>query len=137
MLCRKEWKSARYRFAMINSMLAAVRSALNRCMVGTTPAKIRDSPAVLGINFELPGKIHFFAHYSFLSHVEMHGEEEIVVHYTFGAVRVTGHRLEAIYSLLKKHHLEFVCPSEAIDPCRAEIEVIKILFESAREVNEI
>ena len=35
----------------------------------------------LGINFELPGKSQLFAHYSFLSHLEMHGDEEIAVHF--------------------------------------------------------
>jgi hypothetical protein len=85
----------------------------------------------LGINFELPNKARLFAHYSFLSHIEMRGEDEIAVHYTFGVVRVIGHHLGAIYSLLKQHNLDFARVSEANDSCRFEIEVTKISFEDA------
>ena len=85
----------------------------------------------LGTNFELPNKTRLFAHYSFLSHVEMRGNEEIVIHYTFGVVRLIGHQLEAIFSLLKQHELDFARPSDLTDPCRAEIEIRKIVFENA------
>jgi hypothetical protein len=88
--------------------------------------------SLLGINFELSRKTQLFAHYAFLSHVEIRGDEEIVVHYTFGVVRIIGHHLEAIYSLLKQHNLEFARPSEANDPCRSEIEVTQIVFEDAK-----
>jgi hypothetical protein len=91
----------------------------------------------LGINFELPGKTQLFAHYSFLSHLEMQGDEEINVHFTFGVVRVTGRRLEAIYSLLKEHNLDFARRSEVSDPCRDEIEVTKITFEAAIEESNL
>ena len=67
----------------------------------------------------------------------MRGNEEIVIHYTFGVVRLIGHQLEAIYSLLKQHHLDFARPSEANDPCRAEIEVREIVFEDAIEEKAI
>jgi hypothetical protein len=87
--------------------------------------------SLLGINFELPGKTQLFAHYSFLSHIEIRGDEEIVIHYTFGVVRVVGRHLEAIYSLLKQHHLDFVRLSETHDPGRDEIEVRQIVFEDA------
>ena len=90
--------------------------------------------SLLGINFELPNKTQLFAHYSFLSHIEIHGDQEIVIHYTFGVVRVIGHRLEAIYSLLKQHNLDFARLSEAHDPCRAEIEVTQIIFADAEAV---
>jgi hypothetical protein len=83
----------------------------------------------LGTNFELPDNTRLFAHYSFLSHVEMRGNEEIVIHYTFGVVRLIGHHLEAIFSLMKQHNLDFARPSEAHDPCRVEIEVSRIIFE--------
>jgi hypothetical protein len=86
----------------------------------------------LGANFELSDKTRLFAHYSFLSHVEMRGTEEIIVHYTFGVVRVIGHRLEAIFSLLKQHNLDFTRLSEINDPCRTEIEVTRIVFEDAK-----
>ena len=88
----------------------------------------------LGTNFELPDKTRLFAHYSFLSHVEMRGNEEIVIHYTFGVVRVIGHRLEAIFSLLKQHDLDLARPSEPTDPCRDEIEVTQIVFADAEAV---
>jgi len=87
----------------------------------------------LGINFELPGKTQLFAHYSFLSHVEMRGNEEIIVHYTFGVVRLTGHHLQAIYSLIKEHNLDFARASEPNDPCRNEIEVRAINFEGTQD----
>ena len=57
-------------------------------------------------------------------------DEEIAVHYTFGVVRVIGHHLEAIYSLLKQHNLDFARLSDAHDPCRDEIEVTRIVFEN-------
>ena len=63
----------------------------------------------------------------------MLGNEEIAIHYTFGVVRVIGHNLEAIYALLKQHHLDFARPSEAHDPCCDEIEVSKIVVEAAIE----
>jgi hypothetical protein len=86
----------------------------------------------LGANFELSDKNQLFAHYSFLSHIEMHNDDEIAIHYTFGVVRLTGHRLDGIYSLLRQHNLDFVCVSEANDPCRDEIEVTRIVFEDPR-----
>lgn len=89
--------------------------------------------SMLGINFELPGRTQLFAHYSFLSHIKIHGEEEIAIHYTFGVVRILGHHLEVIYSLLKEHHLDFARPSEADDPCRDKIEVTQVVFEDAIE----
>ena len=87
----------------------------------------------LGTNFELPDKTRLFAHYSFLSHIEMRGSEEIIVHYTFGVVRLKGHHLEAIYSLIKEHDLDFVRASEPNDPCRNEIEVRAINFEGTQD----
>jgi hypothetical protein len=90
--------------------------------------------SLLGINFEVSGKTQLFAHYSFLSHIEIRGDEEIAIHYTFGVVRVIGHHLGAIYSLLKQHNLEFARPSEANDPRRFEIEVTQIAFEEVKAV---
>jgi len=85
----------------------------------------------LGANFELSDETRLFAHYSFLSHMEMRRGDEIAIHYTFGIVRVIGHHLEAIFSLLKQHNLDFVRLSDAGDPCRTEIEVTRIVFEDA------
>jgi hypothetical protein len=64
----------------------------------------RDSRAV-GIDFQLSGKRQLFAPYSFLSHAEMKGEEEIVFHYPFGMVRVKGEHLDFIYSMARSHEL--------------------------------
>jgi hypothetical protein len=86
----------------------------------------------LGINFELSDKTQLFPHYSFLSHIEMRGHEQIAIHYTFGVVRVLGHHLEAIFSLLKEHNLDFARRSDAHDPCRVEIEIREIVFEDAK-----
>ncbi len=45
-----------------------------------------------------------------------------------------GHHLEAIFSLLKEHNLDFARLSEAHDPCRAEIEVTRLIIQDARFV---
>jgi hypothetical protein len=87
--------------------------------------------SLLGIDFYLADKTQLYAHYSFLSHLEMRGNEEIAVHYTFGVVRLVGRHLEPVYSLLKQHNLEFARRSDRDDPCREEIEVTKIVFEDA------
>jgi hypothetical protein len=100
--------------------------------INPEPTCYKLGTSLLGINFEMAGKTQLFAHYSFLSHVEIRGDEEIAIHYTFGVVRVIGHHLEAIYSLLRQHNLEFARPSEAHDLCRHEIEVTQIVFEDAK-----
>jgi hypothetical protein len=64
----------------------------------------RDSRAA-GINFLFSGPRHLFAPYSFLSHAQMNGEEEIVFHYSFGMLRVKGDHLNYIYSLVRRHEL--------------------------------
>jgi hypothetical protein len=90
----------------------------------------------LGIDFELSDRIQLFAHYSFLSHIEKKAGGEIAIHYTFGVVRIISHRLEAIYSLLKEHNLDFARCSESNDPCRDEIEISKIGFESSQDLTK-
>ena len=92
---------------------------------------------MLGINFDLADKTQLFAHYSFLSHLEMRGNEEIAVHYTFGVVRLVGRHLEPIYSLLKQHNLEFARRSDRDDPCREEIEVTRIVFDDGIENRDL
>jgi hypothetical protein len=64
----------------------------------------RDSRAA-GINFQLSGQHQLFAPYSFLSHAQMNGSEEIVFHYPFGMVRVRGNHLNYIYSMVRSHEL--------------------------------
>jgi hypothetical protein len=85
----------------------------------------------LGINFELLSKIQLFAHTSFLSHMQMNGDEEISIHYTFGVVHVRGHHLQDIYQHLKEYHVGMIRRSKFDDPCRAEIEVTSVMFETA------
>jgi hypothetical protein len=86
----------------------------------------------LGFTFELGGRKQLLALHSFLSHIEMKGEEEISFHYTYGVVRVIGRHLETIYELVKQHHIGVIRPSELNDPCRNEVEVTQIIFEDAQ-----
>jgi hypothetical protein len=88
----------------------------------------------LGFTFELGGKKRLLALHSFLSHIEMKGEEEISFHYTYGVVRVIGRHLENVYHLVKQHHIGVIRPSELNDPCRSEVEVTEIVFEDAKAV---
>jgi hypothetical protein len=69
--------------------------------------------------------------------MEMRGEDEIAVHYTFGVVRMRGRHLEAIYSLLKQHSLDLARPSDAHDHCRSEIKVTQIVFEDAKLTTDL
>jgi hypothetical protein len=87
----------------------------------------------LGFTFELGGKKRLLALHSFLSHIEMKGEEEISFHYTYGVVRVIGRHLEKIYQLAKEQHIGVIRPSELNDPCRNEVEVKQIVFEDAKD----
>jgi hypothetical protein len=87
---------------------------------------------ILGITFELPRQSQFFAPYSFLSHVQMQGEEEISFHYPYGVVHAKGRHLGEIYALAKQHHLGVVRLSEPGDPCRDQIEIREIVFEEAK-----
>ena len=73
-----------------------------------------------------------FAHHSFLMRIEMKNENEIWFHYTYGVVRVIGRKLELIYSLTISRVLGGVRPTDSDDPCRAEIEVREIVFESMK-----
>ena len=70
--------------------------------------------------------------HSFLSYIEMKGEEEISFHYTYGVVRVIGRNLETIHDLVKQHHIGIIRPSDPNDPCRDEVEVTQIIFEDAK-----
>jgi len=87
---------------------------------------------VIGIEFELSRKMRLFAPYSFMSHAQMTGEEEISFYYTFGVVRVKGRHLLDIYNRMGKHELVTVKPSEPNDPTRDKIEVVEIVFEDMK-----
>ena len=56
---------------------------------------------------------------------------EIILHYTFGVVRVISHHLEPIYVILREHNLVFARRSNPNDPCREEIEIIRIFKKDA------
>jgi hypothetical protein len=97
----------------------------------------RDSRAA-GINFQLSEHRQLFAPYSFLSHAQMTGEEEIAIHYTFGVVRVKGSHLGDIYSMLRSHELGSIncdvrTPYKTDDPRIKEI----VFEESNLTTNEM
>ncbi len=72
-----------------------------------------------------------FALHSFLMRIEMKNQNEIWFHYTYGIVRVSGRKLELIYTLAEPRVLGGVRPTESDDTCRDEIEVREIVFEGA------
>jgi hypothetical protein len=95
----------------------------------------RDSRAA-GINFQLSEQRQLFAPYSFLSHAQMTGEEEIAIHYTFGVVRLKGGHLGDIYSMLRGHELGSLnCDVRTPDkPDDARIN--EIVFEEIESASE-
>jgi hypothetical protein len=88
-----------------------------------------DDPALLGFTFEVGKSNEIFLLHSFLSQIELKSENEIAFHYTYGIVRVTGSHLEHLYKMVKQHVIGGIRPSAPDDPCRAEMEVRKIVFE--------
>ena len=86
----------------------------------------------LGFIFELGANHEIFAAHSFLSRIEMKDENEVVFHYTYGVVRVSGRHLKTIYEQAKQYTIGVVRPSDPDDLCRAEIEVTRIVFEDAK-----
>jgi hypothetical protein len=51
---------------------------LKGASVKPEPTCYKLETGLLGINFELTGKSQLFAHYSFLSHVNLHDQKEIL-----------------------------------------------------------
>jgi hypothetical protein len=96
----------------------------------------RDSRTA-GINFQISRTHQLFAPYSFLSHAEMKGEGEIIFHYTFGVVRVTGDHLGYIYSLVLGHELSCIncAPNEAAKPDDPRVK--EIVFEKSGDNQDI
>jgi hypothetical protein len=88
-----------------------------------------------GINFQLPGQRYLFAPYSFLSHAQMNKEEEIVIHYTFGVVRVKGGHLGKIYSILCNHELASVNCDADRKTIHVETHIKEIEFEEIEAIN--
>ena len=75
------------------------------------------------------GKHEIYAVHSFLSRIEMKGENEVAFHYTYGVVRVIGRHLKTIYQQAKQRTIGVIRPSDPDDLCRAEIEVTLVVFE--------
>jgi hypothetical protein len=96
------------------------------------PSCYMSDPALLGFTFEVGKSNEIFLLHSFLSRIELKGENEILFHYTYGIVRVTGSHLEHLYRMMKQHVVGGIQPSAPDDPCRAEMEVREIVFEDAR-----
>jgi hypothetical protein len=92
----------------------------------------RDSRAA-GINFQLSGQRQLFAPYSFLSHAEMKGEEEIVFHYTFGMVRVKGEHLDFIYSMVRNHELGSINCAKDESAKLEDPRIKEIVFEKSQD----
>lgn len=70
-----------------------------------------------------------FLLHSFLSRIELNGESEILLHYTYEIVRVAGSHLEYLYRMVKQHVVGGIRPNTPDDPCRREVEVREIVFE--------
>ncbi|MCE0521372.1 MAG: hypothetical protein LV480_00485 [Methylacidiphilales bacterium] len=96
------------------------------------PSCYVDDPALLGFTFEVGKSEEIFLLHSFLSRIELKSENEILFHYTYGIVRVTGSHLEHLYRMVKQHVIGGIRPSALDDPCRAEMEVRQIVFEDAK-----
>ena len=83
-----------------------------------------------GINFELKDGTALFAPYSFLSHALLK-TEEIIIHYSFGVVRIRGERLRSIFTMIRSQDLGSInCAADKIaNP--EEPRIRNIQFEDA------
>ena len=99
----------------------------------TKPANYERDSHPAGINFELKDGTALFAPYSFLSHALYHSDE-IVIHYSFGIVRVRGERLSPIFNMIRSQELGSInCAADKI----AKLEkphIRDILFEDADDL---
>jgi hypothetical protein len=94
------------------------------------PANFARDTHPAGINFELKDGTALFAPYSFLSHALYHSDE-IVVHYSFGVVRVRGERLSQIFTMIRSQELGSInCAAEKMAKPE-EPRIREILFEDA------
>ena len=83
-----------------------------------------------GINFELKDGTALFAPYSFLSHALRH-PDEIILHYSFGVVRVRGEDLTPVFTLIRGQELGSInCATDKIAKPE-EPRIRDILFEDA------
>ncbi len=94
------------------------------------PANYERDTHPAGINFELKDGTVLFAPYSFLSHALRH-PDEIVIHYSFGVVRVRGERLSPIFAMIRSQELGSLnCAADKIAKPE-EPHIREILFEEA------
>ena len=92
------------------------------------PANYERDTHPAGINFELKDGTALFAPYSFLSHALYHSDE-IVIHYSFGVVRVRGERLSPIFTMIRSQELGSInCIADKIAKPE-EPRIRDILFE--------
>jgi hypothetical protein len=83
-----------------------------------------------GINFELKDGTSLFAPYSFLSHALRH-PDEIIIHYSFGVVRVRGECLRPLFTMIRSQELGSInCAADKIAKPE-EPRILDILFEDA------
>ena len=96
----------------------------------TKPANYERDTHPAGINFELKDGTALFAPYSFLSHALYHSDE-IVIHYSFGLVRVRGERLSPVFTMIRSQELGSInCAADKIGKPE-EPRIRDILFEDA------
>ncbi len=96
----------------------------------TKPANYERDTHPAGINFELKDGTALFAPYAFLSHALRH-PDEIIIHYSFGVVRVRGERLSTIFTMIRSQELGSInCAAEKIAKPE-EPRIREILFEDA------
>ena len=92
------------------------------------PANYERDTHPAGINFELKDGTALFAPYSFLSHALYH-PDEIVIHYSFGVVRVRGERLSPVFTMIRSQELGSInCATDKIAKPE-EPRIRDILFE--------
>ena len=94
------------------------------------PANYERDTHPAGINFELKDGTALFAPYTFLSHALYHSDE-IVIHYSFGIVRLQGERLNLIFTLIRGHELCSINCAMDKTAKPEEPSVRSILFEDA------
>ena len=98
------------------------------------PANYERDTHPAGINFELKDGTALFAPYSFLSHALRH-PDEIVIHYSFGLVRVRGERLSLIFTMIRSQELGSInCATDKIAKPE-EPRIQDILFEDAESLS--
>jgi hypothetical protein len=99
----------------------------------TKPANYERDTHPAGINFELKDGTALFAPYPLLSHALYHSDQ-IVIHYSFGVVRVRGERLGPVFAMISSQELGSInCATEKMAKPE-ESRIREILFEDAEAI---